>query len=115
MFVPIDYFYFLYVIVYVSLFVYYLRFFSPSNVNCIVYAHMYVHSFSYLVNKLELGGYTYLQLKKKKNEWTSIFWLNMFSFCVTLSYIDLSLLEECVSIFKKAANSSRSRASTRDL
>ena len=26
---------------------------------------MYVHSFSYLVNKLELGGYTYLQLKKK--------------------------------------------------
>ena len=25
---------------------------------------MYVHSFSYLVNKLELGGYTYLQLKK---------------------------------------------------
>ena len=24
---------------------------------------MYVHSFSYLVNKLELGGYTYLQLK----------------------------------------------------
>ena len=38
--------------------------FFPSNVNCIVYAHMYVHSFSYLVNKLELGGYTYLQLKK---------------------------------------------------
>ena len=26
---------------------------------------MYVHSFSYLVNKLELGGYTYLQLKKR--------------------------------------------------
>ena len=26
---------------------------------------MYVHSFSYPVNKLELGGYTYLQLKKK--------------------------------------------------
>ena len=25
---------------------------------------MYVHSFSYLVNKLELRGYTYLQLKK---------------------------------------------------
>ena len=24
---------------------------------------MYVHSFSYLLNKLELGGYTYLQLK----------------------------------------------------
>ena len=29
---------------------------------------MYVHSFSYLVNKLELGGYTYLQLKKKKKK-----------------------------------------------
>ena len=42
------------------------RFFS-SNVNCIVYAHMYVHSFNYLLNKLELGGYTYLQLKKKEN------------------------------------------------
>ena len=27
---------------------------------------MYVHSFNYLLNKLELGGYTYLQLKKKK-------------------------------------------------
>ena len=24
---------------------------------------MYVHSFSYLVNKLELGDYTYLQFK----------------------------------------------------
>ena len=59
---------FLYVIVYVSLFVYYLLVFFPSNVNCIVYAHMYVHSFSYLVNKLELGGYTYLQLKKKKKK-----------------------------------------------
>ena len=31
---------------------------------------MYVHSFSYLVNKLELGGYTYLQLKKEKNALT---------------------------------------------
>ena len=48
---------------YVSLFVYYLLVFFSSNVNCIVYAHMYVHSFSYLLNKLELGGYTYLQLK----------------------------------------------------
>ena len=27
---------------------------------------MYVHSFSYLLNKLELGGYTYLQLKRLK-------------------------------------------------
>ena len=31
---------------------------------------MYVHSFSYLVNKLELGGYTYLQLKKHKEKKT---------------------------------------------
>ena len=32
---------------------------------------MYVHSFSYLLNKLELGGYTYLQLKNIKNEYMS--------------------------------------------
>ena len=64
MFVPIDYFYFFvcHCVCFIVC-VLFARFFS-SNVNCIVYAHMYVHSFSYLLNKLELGGYTYLQLKK---------------------------------------------------
>ena len=60
---PIDYFYFFvcHCVCFIVC-VLFARFFS-SNVNCIVYAHMYVHSFSYLLNKLELGGYTYLQLK----------------------------------------------------
>ena len=31
---------------------------------------MYVHSFSYLLNKLELGGYTYLQLKNMITKYT---------------------------------------------
>ena len=29
-------------------------YFYSSNVNCIVYARMYVHSFSYCVNKLDI-------------------------------------------------------------
>ena len=41
---------FLYVIVYVCV----LFAFHSSNVNCIVYTLMYVHIFSYLVNKLEI-------------------------------------------------------------
>ena len=28
---------------------------------------MYVHNFSYLINKLEIRGYTYLQLKISEN------------------------------------------------
>ena len=47
LYVSFDYPYFLYVIVYVcALF--------ASTVNCIVYTLMYVHIFSYLVNKLEI-------------------------------------------------------------
>ena len=39
---------------------------------------MYVHSFSYLLNKLELGGYTYLQLREKIINCVSINKLNYY-------------------------------------
>ena len=44
---------------------------------------MYVHSFSYLVNKLELGGYTYLQLKKTndRNAWCDLECTQKHVFC----------------------------------
>ena len=38
-----------------------------SNVNCIVYAHMYVHSFSYCVTKLEIR-WLYLSLIEIKTD-----------------------------------------------
>ena len=51
------------------MFVYYLLYFC-SNVNCIVYPLMYVHIFSYLVNKLDIW-WVYLSLieeiKHKEN------------------------------------------------
>ena len=51
------------------MFVYYLLYFC-SNVNCIVYPLMYVHIFSYLVNKLDIW-WVYLspieEIKHKKN------------------------------------------------
>ena len=38
---------------------------------------MYVHSYSYLLNKLELGGYTYLQLE-------------LYEYCGTIVVLDVA-------------------------
>ena len=48
------------------MFGYYLLFFS-SNVNCIVYTPMYVHIFSYLVNKLEMRWLYLSPIEKFEN------------------------------------------------